>query len=73
MHGNPTAMADDPLMTVPEVAAAMGVCTETVYRHVRAGELAVVRVGRGKHAMRVLASDLQAFVAARRGHGLPTR
>ncbi len=60
-------MDDDPLMTPREVAGALGVCTKTVYRHVRAGELVGVRVGRGAHSIRVLASDLKAFVRSRRG------
>ncbi len=59
-------MDGDELMTPREVAAALACCTETVLRHVRAGELPAVRFGRGNNVVRVLASDLRAFVASRR-------
>ncbi len=61
-------MQDDPLMTPQEVANALGVCVETIRRNIRDGALAAVRLGRGGKVLRVLASDLRTFIAARRGH-----
>lgn len=36
----------DELMNVEEVASKLKVCTETVYRMIRAGRIQVVRIGR---------------------------
>jgi excisionase family DNA binding protein len=42
------------------VAEQLGVCRETVYRLIASGEVSAVRVG---SALRVLASDLAAYLA----------
>jgi len=36
------------LLTVPELARKLGVAPATIYRHVRAGNIPVVRVGKFK-------------------------
>lgn len=51
----------DPLLTAAEVADQLRVSTMTVYRLIRRGELAAVRVGRN---YRVRQSDLAAFLDA---------
>jgi excisionase family DNA binding protein len=57
------ASADRPLLTVREVATALGVCTATVYRICDKGELRHVRL---LHAIRVAGSDLDAFIRKKR-------
>jgi excisionase family DNA binding protein len=52
----------DPLMTPEEVAAYLRVRIETVYRYIKRGELAAVRIGRGD---RVRPGELEEFL--RRG------
>ena len=49
-----------PLMTVAEVAAALRVSTMTVYRLIKSGELAALRVGKN---YRIRADDLEAYLA----------
>ena len=51
----------DELLTVAEVAGVLRVSTMTVYRLIRTGELAAVRVGRN---YRVRSADLQNFIEA---------
>jgi excisionase family DNA binding protein len=54
------------LMTVKEVASALGVSTATVYKLCETGRLQHVRVS--DHSIRVVQADLVAFVARNRGH-----
>ncbi len=49
-----------PLMTVAEVADALRVSTMTVYRLIKSGELAALRVGKN---YRIRADDLEAYLA----------
>ena len=49
-------------LTVAEVAALMRVSTMTVYRLIKAGELASVRVGK---SYRVREDDIDRYLAAR--------
>ena len=49
-----------PLMTVAEVAEALRVSTMTVYRLIKSGELAALRVGKN---YRIRADDLEAYLA----------
>lgn len=51
---------DNPLMTVRQVAEALGVCDKTVYRMISDGQLKAVRV---RNAWRVSADELKRFVA----------
>jgi excisionase family DNA binding protein len=51
-----------PLMTVAEVAAAMRVSTMTVYRLIKSGELAAVRVG---HNYRIRGDEVERYLAGR--------
>jgi excisionase family DNA binding protein len=53
------------LLTVGEVAAAMRVSNMTVYRLIKAGELAAVRVG---HHYRIREGDVERYLAARSVH-----
>lgn len=50
---------DDPLLTVREVADAMRVSHMTVYRLIKSGALAAIRVGRN---FRIRASELEAYL-----------
>lgn len=52
------------LLTILEVAAALGVCEETARRLVWRGELASTRVGR---SVRVRVDDLRAYLELHRG------
>lgn len=52
----------DRLMTVAEVAATMRVSNMTVYRLIKAGDLAALRVGKN---YRVRESDVEMYLAAR--------
>lgn len=54
--------ADDRLLTVREVAAAMRVSNMTVYRLIKAGELHAIRVGRN---FRIRESDVDRYFEAR--------
>jgi len=57
----------DAYLTVPEVAAAMRVHRQTVYRMVWSGELPWVNVGRGKSRprIRIRQSAVDAFMSSR--------
>ena len=50
------------LLTVAEVADLMRVSTMTVYRLIKAGDLAALRVGK---SYRIKQEDIDAFLAAR--------
>lgn len=50
------------LLTVAEVASLMRVSTMTVYRLIKAGELAAVRVG---HNYRIREDEVEQYLAAR--------
>ena len=52
----------DRLLTVAEVAATMRVSTMTVYRLIKAGELAALRVGKN---YRIRESDVDRYLSAR--------
>ena len=54
--------AGDRLLTVAEVAATMRVSNMTVYRLIKAGELAALRVGKN---YRIRESDVDAYLAER--------
>ena len=56
----------DRLLTVPEVAERLRVHPITVRRHIKAGRLRAVRVGR---AVRVRESDLEAYLRSEEGPG----
>lgn len=60
---------DERLLTAQEVADLMRVSTMTVYRLIRSGELAALRVGRG---WRLRPLEVDRFLAAC-GTGLGTR
>ncbi len=53
------------LLTVAEVAALMRVSTMTVYRLIKAGDLAAIRVGK---SYRIKEDDVDAFIAATRAN-----
>ena len=53
------------LLTVGEVAAAMRVSNMTVYRLIKAGELAAVRVG---HNYRIREGDVERYLTERSVH-----
>lgn len=50
----------DPLLTVTEVAALMHVSNMTVYRLIKSGDLAAIRVGKN---YRLRASDVNEYLA----------
>jgi excisionase family DNA binding protein len=52
----------DPMLTVEEVAAFLKVCTRTVRRWIKSGELPVARLGR---QYRIRRRDLELFVRDR--------
>jgi len=56
------SLGDDALWTVAEVAGHMRVSNMTVYRLIKAGDLAAVRVGK---SYRIRESDIDRFLAAR--------
>ena len=60
----PTSPAGEPLMPMPQVAAALAVPVSYAYELARRGELPTVRFGK---YVRVRASDLQAWLARRSG------
>jgi excisionase family DNA binding protein len=60
--GRRRPLEGDGLLTVSEVAEAMRVSNMTVYRLIRAGHLAAVRVGKN---YRIRESDLHRFLAER--------
>lgn len=51
------------LLTVPQVRAIIKQGRSTLYRHIRAGDLPVVRLGR--RSIRIPADELYAFIARR--------
>lgn len=56
-------------LTVAEVAQDMRVSTMTVYRLIKSGELAAVRVGK---SYRIRANDLDSFLDSRYVEGVET-
>jgi excisionase family DNA binding protein len=54
--------ANSRLLTVAEVASLMRVSTMTVYRLIKAGDLAAIRVGK---SYRIKEDDIDTFIAAR--------
>ena len=54
--------AGDRLLTVGEVAATMRVSTMTVYRLIKAGDLAAIRVGKN---YRIRESDMDDYLSGR--------
>jgi excisionase family DNA binding protein len=63
--GGPRPLNSGAFLTVAEVAAAMRVSTMTVYRLIRVGELAAVRVG---HNYRIREADLERYLSSRSVH-----
>ncbi len=59
---NPRPFVDDPLLTVGEVARTMRVSNMTVYRLIKAGDLAAIRVGKN---YRIRESDMSRYLAER--------
>jgi excisionase family DNA binding protein len=70
-------LTGSPLLTVPDVAAALRVDRGTVYRLIRSGRLPHVRFGTGDDAqrqiVRVRAADLERFIADREADSCPAR
>lgn len=63
-------MADDRLLSLPEVARYLGIARSTAYLLARKGELPSIRIAR--RVVRVRPQDLERFVAQRRvGGGEP--
>ena len=60
--GGSRSLAAGAFLTVAEVAAAMRVSTMTVYRLIKTGELAAIRVG---HNYRIREDDLERYLTAR--------
>ena len=52
----------EPLLTVGEVAALMRVSNMTVYRLIKAGQLAAIRVGKN---YRIRRSDVESYLSQR--------
>ena len=52
--------SENPLMTVRQVAEALGVCDKTVYRMISDGQLRATRI---RNALRVSADELRRVVA----------
>jgi excisionase family DNA binding protein len=61
--------ASSTLYTPQEVAAILRCGKSNVYELIASNELAVIRIGAGKHGMRIKASDLDAFLESRRTGG----
>ena len=55
----------DPLLTVSEVATLMRVSNMTVYRMIKAGQLAAIRVGKN---YRIRRSDVERYLTDRAVH-----
>jgi excisionase family DNA binding protein len=53
---------NDQLLTVPEVAARLGISTEGVRRRITAGQLRAIKLGTGNSALRVAYSDLHTYL-----------
>lgn len=62
-------IASTALYTPQEVADILRCGKSNVYELITSGELAVIRVGAGKHGMRIKASDIDAFLESRRTGG----
>jgi excisionase family DNA binding protein len=56
---------DDPLLTVGEVAGIMRVSNMTVYRLIKSGQLAAIRVGKN---YRIRQRDVDRYLSARAVH-----
>ncbi|MFE2346947.1 helix-turn-helix domain-containing protein [Kitasatospora cineracea] len=63
-----TGPAPDPTdyLTVPQVAFALRLSQETVWRMARSGTLPSCRVGNGRGQVRILCADFSAYLAANR-------
>lgn len=60
-------MAEEPEMTVAQVAKRLGVGKATVQRRIKTGELAVINVGTAlRKKLRVSETDYQRYLASRR-------
>jgi excisionase family DNA binding protein len=62
---DPRAGGSGTLLTVAEVAERLKVCPETVRRFCIRGEVSYSRIG---NSIRILESDLEAFIASARSH-----
>jgi excisionase family DNA binding protein len=58
----PDRDVSEPLLTVNEVAQAMRVSNMTVYRLIKSGQLAAIRVGKN---YRIRRSDLERYLSER--------
>jgi len=54
------------LLKVADVAEVLGVGIDWVYERIKRGEIPVVELGDTRKNQRIAASDLEAFIAARR-------
>ncbi len=61
------AMADEQVLTVPEVAERLRVSTATVTNWLREGRLRGYRIGGTKAGWRIESEDLERFIAERKG------
>jgi excisionase family DNA binding protein len=61
-----TETHDPQLLRVREVAQILGQCPESVYAKVKTGELAAIRLGHGRAALRIPRDELERFLAAGR-------
>jgi excisionase family DNA binding protein len=61
----PASNAHKLLFTVPEAAAALGVCRSVIYELMLCGELPNIRIGR---ARRIPLSALEGFIARKLGN-----
>ena len=61
---------EEPLLTVGEVAAVMRVSNMTVYRLIKSGQLAAIRVGKN---YRIRRGDVDRYLAERAVHVEETR
>jgi excisionase family DNA binding protein len=66
--GRPRPFVGDQLLTVAEVAGAMRVSNMTIYRLIKSGQLAAMRVGKN---YRIRESDVDRYLSERfvRGEG----
>ena len=62
---NPTAELE-PVMTVPEMAAALRVDRSVIYKEISAGNIDAIRVGLGRGSIRIPVSEFRAYVAKRK-------
>jgi excisionase family DNA binding protein len=61
----PQSYLDEPLLTVGEVAGIMRVSNMTVYRLIKSGQLAAIRVGKN---YRIRRSDINRYLNDRAVH-----